>query len=98
VKAEPFGRRTTTLPASLDDFAMPIPIPLAIALYFTIWWVVLFAVLPFGITSQHETGHMVPGTEPSAPIAPRLWLKALVTTLISAVVFAIVLWALYYFG
>jgi predicted secreted protein len=77
---------------------MPVPLPLAIALYFTIWWVVLFAVLPFGITSQHETGKMTPGTDPGAPMAPRLWLKALATTLISAVVFAAALWALYYFG
>jgi predicted secreted protein len=77
---------------------MPIPTALAVALYFTIWWVVLFAVLPFGITSQHETGQMAPGTEPGAPVAPRLWLKALATTVISAVVFAALLLALYTFG
>jgi predicted secreted protein len=25
----------------------------AIAIYFIIWWVVLFAVLPWGVRSQH---------------------------------------------
>ena len=24
------------------------------AIFFVIWWVVLFAVLPFGVKSQHE--------------------------------------------
>ena len=77
---------------------LPVPIPLAVALYFTIWWVVLFAVLPFGITSQHETGHVTRGTDPGAPIAPRLLVKAAWTTVVSAVVFAAIMAALVYFG
>ena len=28
----------------------------SIAIYFVIWWLVLFAVLPFGVRSQHEAG------------------------------------------
>jgi predicted secreted protein len=59
-----------------------------IALYFIIWWVTLFAVLPFGIRSQHETGEVVAGTEPGAPVLPRLMKKAAVTSLIAAVIFA----------
>ncbi len=31
-------------------------LPFAIAVYYTIWWVVLFAVLPFGVRSHAETG------------------------------------------
>ena len=31
---------------------------------------------------------MVPGTEPGAPVAPKLLMKAGITTLVSAVVFA----------
>lgn len=58
------------------------------AIYFTIWFTVLFAVLPFGVRSQHEAGEIVSGTEPGAPVAPRLLVKGLWTTLISAVVFA----------
>jgi predicted secreted protein len=31
----------------------------AIAIYFIIWWLVLFLVLPFGIRNAHETGEAV---------------------------------------
>lgn len=61
-------------------------IPLGIALFITIWWTVLFAVLPFGVRSQHEEGAMVSGTDPGAPVRPRLLVKALWTTLISVVI------------
>ena len=65
------------------------PLPLAIAAYFTLWWVVLFAVLPFGVRSAHEVeGGRPAGTDAGAPVAPHLALKALATTLISAVLFA----------
>ena len=70
----------------------------AIAVYLSIWWTVLFAVLPFGIRSQHESdAERPPGTDPGAPIAPRLWIKALWTTLISAVVFAFIYALMVYF-
>lgn len=62
----------------------------AIAIYFVIWWTVLFAVLPWGVRTQAEEGEIVPGSAPSAPALPRLRRKVLVTTLVSAVVFAIV--------
>jgi predicted secreted protein len=45
-------------------------------------------VLPFGVRSQHENGDFVPGSDPGAPVAPRLLAKAIWTTLISAVAFA----------
>jgi predicted secreted protein len=63
-------------------------VAMGIALYFTIWWIVLFAILPFGVRSQHESGEIVPGSDPGAPRAPRLVVKAMWTTLVSAVVFA----------
>ncbi|MFD2235853.1 DUF1467 family protein [Aureimonas populi] len=59
----------------------------ALAIYFVIWWTVLFAILPMGVRSQAETGDIVPGTVHSAPAAPALGRKALLTTLISALVF-----------
>jgi predicted secreted protein len=65
-------------------------LPLAGAIYLTIWFTVLFAVLPFGVRSQHEAGEMAPGTDPGAPAAPRLLAKFAWTTLISALVFAAV--------
>jgi predicted secreted protein len=64
------------------------PVTTAVAIFFLIWWVVLFAVLPFGVRSQHEEGEMAPGTDPGAPTIPRLGRKLLWTTLLSAVIFA----------
>jgi predicted secreted protein len=61
-----------------------------IAVYVVIWWVVLFAVLPFGVRSQHETGEVVQGTEPGAPVRPRLLRKFLITGLIAALVWGVV--------
>jgi predicted secreted protein len=65
------------------------PITTAVAIFFLIWWVVLFAVLPWGIRSQHEGGEVAPGTDPGAPALPRLGRKLLWTTLVSAVIFAV---------
>lgn len=61
----------------------------AIAIYFIIWWTVLFAVLPFGVRSQEESGAVAPGTDPGAPAIPKLWRKLVWTTLAASVVFAL---------
>jgi predicted secreted protein len=63
---------------------------LGLALYFVILWTVLFAVLPFGLRTQHEEGEVVPGTPGSAPARPRIVRVFLINTLVAAVVFAIV--------
>jgi predicted secreted protein len=60
-----------------------------LALYFVIWWILLFAVLPFGIRSQVEAGEVVRGSEPGAPAAPALREKAIWTTLVASVVLVI---------
>ncbi len=60
-----------------------------IAIYFLIWWVVLFAVLPWGVRSQDESGEVTPGTEPGAPAVHRVWIKLLWTTVIASAIFAI---------
>jgi predicted secreted protein len=62
--------------------------PMGIAIYFTIWWIVLFAILPWGVHSQQEAGEVVAGTDPGAPVAPRLLIKAVATTIVSAILFA----------
>lgn len=64
-----------------------------LAIYFIIWWVVLFAVLPIGVRTQEEEGEeIVPGTVPSAPHAPQLARKAVLTTIVAGLVFAIFYW------
>jgi predicted secreted protein len=60
----------------------------ALAIYFVIWWIVLFAVLPWGVHSQHESQEVVPGTDPGAPILTNLKLKLVWTTIVASVVFA----------
>ena len=69
---------------------------LNLALYFMIWWIVLFAVLPFGVYTQGESGDVVPGTPASAPAAPRMLKIFLINSVVAAVVFAIVWSALEY--
>jgi len=59
----------------------------AIAIFFLIWWIVLFAVLPWGVRSQHEGGEMTPGTDPGAPTLPRLGRKLMWTTIVAAAIY-----------
>ena len=66
----------------------------AFAIYFVIWWIALFLTLPFGVRSQHEDGESIDGTDPGAPVMTRLGAKLIWTTVISAVIFA-VLWLAY---
>jgi len=61
----------------------------AVAIYFLIWWTVLFAVLPWGVRSQQEGGSVAPGTDPGAPAIPRLKRKLVLTTIVAALVFAL---------
>ena len=73
---------------------LPIPAALAFAVFLTIWFTVLFAVLPIGVRSQHEIGDITPGTDPGAPTSPRLLMKAGLTTLVSIVVFVLLVMVL----
>jgi predicted secreted protein len=74
--------------------------PLSIAAYFTIWWVVLFAVLPWGVRSAGEAGmtDLPSGADPGAPATPHLAKKAIWTTIVAAVVFAGLDAFVYYVG
>ncbi len=59
-----------------------------VAIYFLIWWIVLFAVLPWGVRNQEELGEVVPGSDPGAPGIHRLWGKLGWTTVCATAVFA----------
>jgi predicted secreted protein len=65
----------------------------ALATYFILWWIVLFAVLPWGVRSQAEEGDVVAGSDPGAPVIPHLWAKLLWTTVVSAAVFGVAAFA-----
>ncbi len=65
----------------------------SLAVYFIIWWTLLFAVLPWGVRSQHETGEVVPGSDPGAPARPRFLRIVVINTIVSAVVFGLFRWA-----
>ncbi|SOC45691.1 predicted secreted protein [Rhizobium subbaraonis] len=56
------------------------------AVYFIIWWVTLFAVLPFGLRTQAEENDVVPGTVESAPARFRGWRVVLITTVAAALI------------
>ncbi len=67
----------------------------AVAIYFIIWWVSLFVVLPFGVRNAAEAGQMVEeGNDAGAPIHHGLAWKAAITTVVATVVFALVYWLL----
>ena len=68
---------------------MVIPIASYFAIYFVLWWVVLFAVLPFGVRSQSEGDGGIAGSDPGAPVIHRMARKLLWTTVVSAVLFSL---------
>jgi len=60
--------------------------------YGIIWWLVFFLALPIGNRTPEEIGEAVqPGLAESAPVKPRLWLKAALTTFLAGL-----LWAVFY--
>ena len=61
----------------------------SLAVYFIIWWVVLFAILPIGVRTTEEVGEKRnPGFAESAPHRPHLLPKMLATTVVAAIIFA----------
>jgi predicted secreted protein len=67
----------------------------ALAIYFVIWWITLFVVLPFGVKNSGEADQAVEeGHDAGAPVSHGLKWKAGVTTVIATVVFVILYWVL----
>lgn len=59
-----------------------------LAVYLVIWWLVLFMVLPFGV-SRVDPADLQAGEDPGSPAKPRILLKFAVTTAVAGVVFAV---------
>ncbi len=57
-----------------------------LAIYFILWWLLLFIVLPWGIKSQREDGSVTRGTDPGAPVKARMKRKAIQNSILAAVV------------
>ena len=69
-----------------------------VAIFFIIWWVVLFAAMPFGLRTQDEDGDVTLGTPSSAPRGPHVARAMLRTTIVTAIIFAIYYVATVYYG
>jgi predicted secreted protein len=68
-----------------------------IAIYLTLWWTTLFAVLPLGTVTHAEAGiDKGDGGDPGAPVDPKLKRKFFTTTWVSAVLF-VILWLVLHF-
>jgi predicted secreted protein len=71
------------------------PIITVVAIYFIVWWLCLFLVLPFRVRNQVDAGEHVPGSERGAPAGIfRFWPKLLATTILAAVITGLLMWGL----
>lgn len=60
------------------------------AIFGLIWFLVLFAVLPFGVRTSAEAGDvLVEGAAESAPAKPQLLRKVFITTGIALVIWSV---------
>ena len=68
-----------------------------IAIYLTMWWITLFAVLPLGVRSHAEEGIPTPGGgDPASPVNPNLKKKFFTTTWVTTIIFAVLMTALHF--
>ena len=59
-----------------------------VAIYWVIWWITLFAILPLGVRNAHEAGEQVgEGHDAGAPVSHGLMKKALINTVVATAVF-----------
>ena len=65
-----------------------------VAMYVVIWWLTIFAVLPWGVKPA-EQGDL--GARAGAPANPRLWFKVGLTSAVAAVLWSI-MYAVIRFG
>ena len=68
------------------------------AIFFIIWWVVLFATLPFSLRTQDDEGEVTLGTTASAPMGSHVPRAMLRTTIVTAIIFGIYYVATVHYG
>ena len=64
----------------------------ALVFFAVIWFMCLFIALPLRIKSQQEDGYVVPGTPPSAPSIPRLRKKVVWVSIITIIIWLILVY------
>ncbi|MCC2689549.1 MAG: hypothetical protein K0S21_2352 [Rhizobiaceae bacterium] len=57
------------------------------AVFFIIWWLALFATLPFGLKTQDDDRDVTLGTVPSAPRGPHMGKAVIRATVLAMAVF-----------
>lgn len=62
----------------------------AIVLYAVIWFMTFLVALPIRVQTQGDLGEVTPGTHAGAPEHHHLKKKALITTLVAAVLWAVI--------
>ena len=70
----------------------------AFAIFFIVWWTVLFIVLPIGLRTQSEDGDVALGTVASAPTRFKGAQIVLMTTVISLAICGTWYACTWYFG
>jgi len=68
------------------------------AVFFVLWWLVLFATLPFSLRTQEEHEDVTLGTVASAPQGPHMLRAFLRTTVVTVVIFAALYVVTRYYG
>ena len=58
--------------------------------YLLIWWMTLFAILPMGIKGQAESGEVIKGSEPGAPVDANIKCKFKQTTILATIIWVFV--------
>ena len=58
-----------------------------IAVYFVVWWITLFMVLPFGIERDKNVKE---GNNPGAPVKHRLLIKFAINTVLALIIWLII--------
>ncbi|WP_137701532.1 DUF1467 family protein [Marimonas lutisalis] len=62
----------------------------ALVLYAVLWFITLLVIIPIRLKTQGDVGEIVPGTQAGAPHEHNLKKKALITTVVAAVLWAII--------